>query len=78
MHMLWNIFLLQLQIHHNQKNDVQLELFESPYCVYTTVWEYGVGLHDSFPQHWYYNTISFHIGNYMIFNSTNSSQDEDY
>ncbi|CAF3767350.1 unnamed protein product [Rotaria sp. Silwood1] len=65
------------------KNYVQLEVYEPVYCVYTAIWKYGGGMHDSFPEHWYYNMTSFKIGNYMEFSSkmihaTNSSKDEDH
>jgi hypothetical protein len=26
-------------------------------------------MHDSFPEHWYYNTTYYQIGNYLEFNS---------
>jgi hypothetical protein len=65
------------------KNYVQLEIYEPQYCVYTAIWRYGSGMHDSFPEHWYYNTTYYQIGNYIEFNSKmihsiNSSKDEDH
>ncbi|CAF3975596.1 unnamed protein product [Rotaria sordida] len=65
------------------KNYVQLEVYEPVYCIYTAIWKYGSGMHDSFPEHWYYNMTSFKIENYMQFSSkmihaTNSSKDEDH
>ncbi|CAF3925941.1 unnamed protein product [Rotaria sp. Silwood2] len=65
------------------KNYVQLDVYEPVYCVYTAMWKYGSGMHDSFPEHWYYNGSSFKIGNYMQFSSKmihaiNSSKNEDH
>lgn len=65
------------------KNYVQLNLYDPVYCVYTAMWKYGSGMHDSFPEHWYFNSSSLKIGNYMQFSSKmvhakNSSEDEDY
>ncbi|CAF2059266.1 unnamed protein product [Rotaria magnacalcarata] len=65
------------------KNYVQLNVYDPVYCVYTAIWKHGSGMHDSFPEHWYYNSSSFKIGNVMEFSSkmmhaTNISIDEDY
>jgi hypothetical protein len=64
------------------KNYVQLIIYDPQYCDYTAIWKYGSGMHDSFPEHWYYNTTSYKIGNYIEFSSKmihaiNSSKDED-
>ena len=66
------------------KHYVQLHLYSAgDTCEYITYWQYGDNRLVSFPDHWYYNSTSFHIGNYIHFNykmlhSENANSDVDY
>ncbi|CAF4703128.1 unnamed protein product [Rotaria sp. Silwood1] len=47
---------------------VQL-LIDSPrlYCMYGTYWKYGGNNFNRFPSHWWFNTSSFTVDNYLKF-----------
>ncbi|CAF1484041.1 unnamed protein product [Rotaria sp. Silwood1] len=62
---------------------VQLDVYEPIYCEYTAIWKHGSGMHDSFPEHWYYGGTSYNITNYIQFgsnmiHSNDSSNNEDH
>ncbi|CAF1166337.1 unnamed protein product [Didymodactylos carnosus] len=51
-------------------------------CLYGTYWKYGGNVFNSFPSHWWYNTSSFEISNYLKFKydmiHSESSNTDDY
>ncbi|CAF3948054.1 unnamed protein product [Rotaria sp. Silwood2] len=66
------------------KHYVQLLVSFSPSdCMYETYEKYGGNFFNSFPLHWYHNSTSFKIENYVKFDyemvhSTNNTRTEDY
>jgi len=54
-------------------------------CMYGTYWTYGGNVYNAFPSHWYHNSSSFTVDNYIKFkynmihsNSNSMRNDEDY